>query len=75
MRYLNKNEIEEFQKNGFIIVKGIFKPWIKLLINGFEKVLRNPGPHARENTEKDEKGRFFEDYCNWDRIPEFIKFA
>ena len=29
---------------------------------------------AKENV-KNEEGRFFEDYCNWQRISEFKKFA
>ena len=51
-----------------------FLPWIGKLKNGFKKVLNNPGPHARENISKKEDGRFFEDYCNWERIEEFKDF-
>jgi hypothetical protein len=36
----------------------------------FPKVLDNPGKHGRENV-NDNNGRFFEDYCNWERIEEF----
>ena len=74
MRYLNQNNIDEFQKNGFIVIKDLFKPWINELVKGFEKVLKDPGPHSRENIQNDERGRFFEDYCNWHRIPEFVNF-
>tara|TARA_B100000700_G_scaffold184205_1_gene203180 strand:+ start:1107 stop:1907 length:801 start_codon:yes stop_codon:yes gene_type:complete len=75
---MNKSYLTEDQKNnyknyGAIIIKNIFKPWIKTLRKGFDKVLTNPGPHARENVKKNNKGRFFEDYCNWERIPEFKK--
>ena len=45
------------------------------LRKGFDKVLANPGPHARENVKTKEQGRFFEDYCNWQRISEFKKCA
>ena len=37
---------------------------------GFQKVLDKPSIHGRENV-NDDKGRFFEDYCNWERIKEF----
>ncbi len=30
-----------------------------------------PGPYAAENLKSGEAGRFFDDYCNWTRIPEF----
>ena len=73
-KYLNKEEINLYKNKGAIVIKNIFKPWIDLLRIGFEKVLKEPGPHARENV-KNEEGRFFEDYCNWQRIKEFKNFA
>lgn len=73
-KFLSKYEINHYQKNGAIVVREIFRPWIDLLRTGFEKVLNEPGPHARENT-KNNEGRFFEDYCNWQIINEFKKFA
>ena len=73
-RHLSDLEIDSYQNQGAILIKNIFNPWIDLLIAGFEKVLKDPGPHSRENV-KNEEGRFFEDYCNWERISEFKKFA
>jgi len=73
-KYLSDLEIESYQNHGAILIKNIFNPWIDLLRAGFENVLKDPGPHARENV-KNEEGRFFEDYCNWERIIEFKKFA
>ena len=73
-KYLTNEEINFYQKQGALIIKNVFKPWINILREGFEKVLKEPGPHARENV-KNEEGRFFEDYCNWQRIFEFKKFA
>ena len=73
-KYLTNKEINFYQKDGALLIKNVFKPWINILRKGFEKVLKKPGPHARENV-KNEEGRFFEDYCNWQRISEFKKFA
>ena len=67
---LSKKQIEDYQNDGVIIVKGIFKVWIEPLRKGFQKVLDNPSIHGRENVEENQ-GRFFEDYCNWERIEEF----
>ena len=72
-RYLSKEEIDFYQNQGAVVIKNVFRPWVNVLRMGFEKVLKKPGPHARENVKKDEKGRFFEDYCNWQRISEFKK--
>ena len=74
IKHLSDADTELYQKQGAILIKNIFKPWIDLLRDGFEKVLNKPGPHARENVTNKE-GRFFEDYCNWQRIYEFKKFA
>ncbi len=72
---LNDEQINRYKKDGALVIRDAFKPWINILKEGFEEVLKNPGPHARENVSKKENGRFFEDYCNWHRIPEFIKFV
>jgi ectoine hydroxylase-related dioxygenase (phytanoyl-CoA dioxygenase family) len=68
--FLSKKQIKDYQKDGVLIVKDIFKDWIKPLRKGFQKVLENPSKYGRENVD-DNKGRFFEDYCNWDKIKEF----
>ena len=68
--YLSKKQIEDYENLGVIIIKGVFKDWIEPLRKGFQKVLDNPSIHGRENV-NDNKGRFFEDYCNWQRIKEF----
>ena len=70
-KYLNEKQISNYNRDGAIIIQDVFKPWINSLRQGFEKVLKNPGPHARDNVTEDGSGRFFEDYCNWQRITEF----
>ena len=71
--FLSVKQIKDYQKDGSIIIKDIFKDWIEPLRTGFEKVLNNPSKHGRENV-NDNTGRFFEDYCNWERIEEFKDF-
>tara|TARA_B100001250_G_scaffold406505_1_gene425674 strand:- start:47 stop:844 length:798 start_codon:yes stop_codon:yes gene_type:complete len=73
-KYLSEEQINRYKNDGAIIIRDIFGSWINLLQKGFDKVLDNPGPHARENVNNGE-GRFFEDYCNWERISEFKNFA
>ena len=73
--FLTKEQKISYKNLGAIVIKNVFKPWISTLQKGFDKVLTNPGPYARENVKTKEQGRFFEDYCNWQRIPEFKKCA
>jgi ectoine hydroxylase-related dioxygenase (phytanoyl-CoA dioxygenase family) len=54
---------------------GTFEPWVERLRRGVETNLREPGPYASDHTAKGDAGRFFEDYCNWSRIPEFRDFV
>ena len=68
--HLSVKQIRDYQNLGVIIIKDIFKDWIEPLRIGFQKVLDNPSKHGRENV-KNNEGRFFEDYCNWERIKEF----
>ena len=69
--FLSDKQIKDYQTDGVIIIKEIFKDWIEPLRKGFQKVLENPSKHGRENV-SDSSGRFFEDYCYWVRILEFI---
>ncbi len=71
---LSEYQISNYKKDGVILIKEVFLPWIEKLKNGFQKVLDNPSFHGRENTSNKNKERFFEDYCNWERIDEFKDF-
>ena len=68
--YLSQKQIKDYQNFGVIIIKDIFSEWIEPLRKGFQKVLDKPSKHGRENVNNNQ-GRFFEDYCNWERIEEF----
>ena len=71
---LSDNQILNYKNDGVILIKEVFLPWIEKLKTGFHKVLNNPSSHGRENISKQQGGRFFEDYCNWERIEEFKDF-
>ena len=68
---LNQGRIESYRTEGAVLVKGLFKDWVDLIGAGIERNMAKPGPYAAENLEEGESGRFFDDYCNWTRIPEF----
>ena len=64
----------DYARDGVVVVRGAFRDWVETLRSGFERNLAAPGPFAIENVGSGESGRFFEDYCNWPRIPEFKDF-
>ncbi len=68
---IGQEHIEAYQRDGAVFVKGLFRAWVDVLRAGIERNMEAPGPYASENLEEGETGRFFDDYCNWTRIPEF----
>ncbi|WP_166417242.1 phytanoyl-CoA dioxygenase family protein [Cochlodiniinecator piscidefendens] len=68
---LTQEQIDAYQRDGVVVVKGLFKDHVETLRAGVEKNMTEPGPYAAENLKAGEGGRFFDDYCNWTRISEF----
>ncbi|MEM9735987.1 MAG: phytanoyl-CoA dioxygenase family protein [Pseudomonadota bacterium] len=60
---------EDFARDGVIKLEGIFTDWVEVIRQGIARNMAEPGPYASENAVTE--GRFFDDYCNWTRIPEF----
>ena len=65
--------INAFQRDGVVLVKGLFAEHVEALRAGVERNMSEPGTYAAENLKEGEVGRFFDDYCNWQRIPEFAE--
>ncbi len=63
--------VQDFQRDGVVLVKGLWADWVDLLRAGVERNMAAPSEYAAENLKPGEGGRFFDDYCNWQRIPEF----
>ncbi|WP_375687550.1 phytanoyl-CoA dioxygenase family protein [Pseudooceanicola sp. LIPI14-2-Ac024] len=68
---LTQDIIDTFQRDGVVLIKGLFADHVEALRAGVERNMAEPGPYAAENLKAGEAGRFFDDYCNWNRIPEF----
>ncbi|WP_417844569.1 phytanoyl-CoA dioxygenase family protein [Thalassospira sp.] len=64
-------DIEAWQRDGVVLIRGLFANHVDQLAAGIETNMRQPGPYAAENLKAGEGGRFFDDYCNWQRIGEF----
>ena len=69
--HVSKAQIDAYHRDGVILIKGLFNDWVDVIRKGIERNLEEPGPYAAENLKESETGRFFDDYCNWTRIPEF----
>lgn len=68
---ITAEDIDTYARDGVVLVRGLFADHVDTLRDGIARNMQAPGPHAAENLHKHEAGRFFDDYCNWQRIPEF----
>ena len=68
---LSQSDIDTYQRDGVVLIKGLFADHVDSLRAGIARNMADPGPYAAENLHSHEAGRFFDDYCNWQRIPEF----
>jgi ectoine hydroxylase-related dioxygenase (phytanoyl-CoA dioxygenase family) len=65
-------DIEAYQRDGAVVIRGLFADYVDTIRAGIERNMRDPSEFAAENLKPGEGGRFFDDYCNWQRIPEFV---
>lgn len=68
---LTQDHIDTYQSDGVVLVRGLFADYVETIRRGIATNMRQPGKYAAENLKPGEAGRFFDDYCNWSRIPEF----
>lgn len=68
---ITQDHVDQFQRDGVTLIKGLWADHVETLRAGVARNMADPGPYAAENLHKGEAGRFFDDYCNWQRIPEF----
>ncbi|CAN7481157.1 phytanoyl-CoA dioxygenase family protein [Aminobacter sp. LjRoot7] len=68
---ITHEHIENYRRDGAVLIKGLFRNHVESLRKGVETNMAEPGEYAAENLKAGEGGRFFDDYCNWQRIPEF----
>ncbi len=70
-KFVSKQDIQTYHRDGVVVIRGLWAEHVETLRAGIARNMAEPGPYAAENLHKGEAGRFFDDYCNWQRIPEF----
>lgn len=69
-------EVEAWHSDGVICLRGRFAGrWVDSVARGLERNLLEPGPLAVDHVADRGAGRFFDDYCNWSRIPQWSQFV
>ena len=72
---ITKDQIADFQRDGVVLIKGAFTDWVDVMREGVARNMANPSEYASENAVGVGQGRFFDDYCNWDCIPEIERMV
>jgi len=73
---LSEAVVEAFDADGAVVLRQAFaREWIERLDRGVARNEAEPGPLAEDSAAGSDSGRFFNDYCNWRRIPEYRDFV
>ncbi|MFY8157817.1 MAG: phytanoyl-CoA dioxygenase, partial [Ilumatobacteraceae bacterium] len=65
-----------YQRDGVVVLRNLVSPEaLESLRKGVAANMASPGPWANEYTPVGAAGRFFDDYVNWNRFPEFAEFG
>lgn len=68
--------IAAYQAQGAVVLRNVLNAQeIDLLRAGLDRNLINLSPRAINATQPNDKGKFVEDFCNWQRIPEYQTIA
>jgi ectoine hydroxylase-related dioxygenase (phytanoyl-CoA dioxygenase family) len=70
-------DIDSFQRDGAVLLRGLFKDWVDPLRAGLQRNLDAPERFAFpcESNPAGLPGRFFDSYCNWQLIPEYFDYV
>ncbi|RPH42057.1 MAG: phytanoyl-CoA dioxygenase family protein [Burkholderiales bacterium] len=72
---VSQEQIRRYREDGATPLRGVIAPeWVERLRAGVEANLAEPGPYAKLYTPEGQPGKFFGDYCNWPRIPDYKAF-
>ena len=71
--WVDEDTIAAFERDGAVLVRGCLHDWVDTLRQVIDYNIAHPGPDVRDYHD-DQGGRFFGDYCNWARIPEYREF-
>ena len=67
--------VQDFQHDGAVCIRQLLNAdEIALLRDGIEANLAAPSARAKVASRPDDPGRFFEDFCNWQTIPQLGHF-
>ncbi|NOR30860.1 MAG: phytanoyl-CoA dioxygenase, partial [Sulfitobacter sp.] len=55
---VSQDDIDSYQRDGVVLIKGLFADHVDALRAGIARNMENPGPYASNNDKAGETGRF-----------------
>jgi len=75
MQQVTDAQVEEYQADGVVVLRGLFTDWVEPLQQGIATNMAEPSWRERTYKPEDGSAPFFQDLCNWQRIPEYREFV
>lgn len=72
---ITDQQVEEYQRDGVLVLRGLFSEWIEPLKAGIDANMRDPSWRERTYRPDDGSAPFFQDLCSWQRIAEYRDFV
>ena len=73
---ITPEQIEQFQNDGAVLLKGVFdKKWVNLAKRAIKVTMDKPSSFSEMLRPNENEGGYFNDYCNWQKIPEIVEFV
>lgn len=73
---VTERDIVAYERDGAVCLRSVFDAhWLEELAAGLDRNFADPGPDNTVYTQEGESGSFYDDYCNWQRIPEYRDFV
>lgn len=70
-------DVDAYARDGVVLYRAAFTEWVEPLRAGLQRTLDDPARFAFpcESSGPGEPGRFFDAYCNWQLVPEYLAFV
>lgn len=74
---VTEDVVRRYREDGAVCIRQAFDPhWVSVVEAGVSRNLAEPSDYAGTLKEGEaDRGGFFDDYCNWQRIPEYRDFV
>ena len=72
---ITRTDIKNFNNDGVVVLRGVFKDWNEVLRKGAEFHINHPSESALIHKQGSYQVQFMEDFCNWQRIAEYKDFV